>query len=162
VIAQAEKSLFADSVVGLNAQPSSVRTSMSARLDTQWPLLCHIRERLAVLLECDVKMIEDGFVTRYHKGQRFVPHHDSVPEYPALCRRTTALIYLNNLPDDETGGSTRFVRLNLSIRPKRGLAVIWDNHHARMTRDDRMEHAGEPLEKSASHKYVLQFFVKDV
>ena len=68
----------------------------------------------------------------YEVGQEFKAHTDFFKEYelerfstPTLGQRTwTFMIYLN---EPQGGGETRFVEVDLTVKPKLGMAVLWNN-----------------------------------
>ena len=68
----------------------------------------------------------------YDVGDEFKPHTDYFESYelqkcstPTLGQRTwTFMLYLN---EPEGGGETTFVHLGVSIKPKTGRALIWNN-----------------------------------
>ena len=68
----------------------------------------------------------------YEVGQEFKPHTDFFKAYeldrfstPTLGQRTwTFMVYLN---EPESGGETRFVELDMSVKPKLGMALLWNN-----------------------------------
>jgi prolyl 4-hydroxylase len=80
-------------------------------------------------------------------GQRYTTHHDHAEvdsSRPAGARALTFFLYLT---DVEEGGETNFPLLNISVKPKRGKAVLWPNtlshnlHHI----DSRMYHQALPV-----------------
>jgi predicted 2-oxoglutarate/Fe(II)-dependent dioxygenase YbiX len=84
---------------------------------------------------------------RYDPGQQFAPHGDgSLRRENGEESQLTFMVYLN---DDFTGGETVFYeepgKLRLSVRPERGMALIFVH---------RQWHAGAPV--LAGRKYVLR------
>ena len=70
--------------------------------------------------------------------------------------RITLLLYLNDLESGDTGGCTVFPKLDISVRPERGIALLFINlDPATLQRDERMLHREGPL---LGNKYVLQWF----
>jgi hypothetical protein len=62
---------------------------------------------------------------RYEEGQFYVNHHDFIPgdvTRPAGQRIVTVFLYLNNVDE---GGGTYFTDMDITVTPKRGMAVIW-------------------------------------
>ncbi len=62
---------------------------------------------------------------RYERGQRFAPHHDgsfvrNIKERSLL----TLIVYLN---DDFEGGCTSFLDLRVDVKPKRGMALLFQH-----------------------------------
>ncbi len=73
---------------------------------------------------------EPSQVQRYHCGNQFKLHADAFENVPkdhyvrGENRSWTFMIYLNDVPK---GGETHFERLNVKIKPKAGMAVVWYN-----------------------------------
>ena len=94
----------------------------------------------------------------YDPGGEFKPHTDTfeaheLPQFmtPTLGQRSwTFMIYLNQ---PEAGGETHFVDAGLSVQPKEGMAVIWNN----LLPDGRPNldsmHHGTPVK--AGHKDII-------
>jgi len=105
---------------------------------------------------------------RYELNQEYKEHWDFfMPGYPAWDeeiarngqRSVTFFVYLNNLPDAESGGETGFVKLNLKVKPKRGRAVFWYDTLASGKVDERTLHAGLPVLKGT--KYAMNIWIRD-
>lgn len=56
------------------------------------------------------------------------------------------LLYLNDLPPEDTGGATTFRELNLQVRPRKGAALAFNNYRedSPTLGDMRCFHAGTP------------------
>jgi prolyl 4-hydroxylase len=124
------------------ARPSSVfnvpygeeyRTSYSGDVDSYDPFVRKISRRIDDLLGLDPTWGEAVQGQRYLPGQQFKPHCDwffTEAEYwPKEAgrggqRAWTAMVYLNAV---EGGGSTDFTELGLSIEPKPGAILMWNN-----------------------------------
>ena len=74
-------------------------------------------------------------------------------------------MYLN---EDNEGGETRFPQLNISVRPKRGRALLWPSvlDHDPNARDDRTEHEAVAVREGTKfaanywlHMYDFQYAV---
>ncbi len=63
---------------------------------------------------------------RYNQGEYYKPHHDqNSPRSSAWGPRIyTVFFYLS---DVEEGGETKFSKLNISIKPRKGSVLIWSN-----------------------------------
>lgn len=62
---------------------------------------------------------------RYVPGQRFAPHHDGAFRRSGTERsELTFMVYLN---DDFTGGQTAFHDLDVTVRPKTGMALVFQH-----------------------------------
>src|SRR5436190_1729989 len=113
-----------------------------------------IDEMLQILIRegIEQKYAEPSQGQYYEITQEFKPHTDYFEHYelekhstPTLGQRTwTFMIYLN---DVEEGGHTSFVNVGLSIPPKRGMAVLWNNLKADgMPNYDTLHH-GTPVKR---------------
>ena len=110
---------------------SDTRTSSTCNLDTNNELVSKIHNRISTKLEQPLSKGEALQGQLYEQGQFFKPHNDyfSGTAYDKHClqsgnRTFTFMIYLN---DDFEGGGTNFPKLNKTIQPKKGKAVIWQN-----------------------------------
>lgn len=90
---------------------------------------------------------------RYEVGEYYQTHHDYIPyqlERQAGVRIMTVYMYLN---DVEEGGGTQFPKLDLTVQPKRGQALLWpsvldqDPHE----KDDRTLHQALPVIKGVKY-----------
>jgi prolyl 4-hydroxylase len=92
----------------------------------------------------------------YQKGQEFKLHSDYFQsevrpqEYNYYSRQQggqrtwTFQVYLTNV---EEGGETVFPKLEVSVKPKRGMALIWNNLKVDGTANTDMLHASLPVVK---------------
>jgi len=96
---------------------------------------------------------------RYDLEQEYKAHYDYfIPgshEYQVYCqflgqRTWTFMIYLN---DVEEGGGTRFRRLEKTILPEKGKAVIWNNLNPDGTVNPYTIHHGMKVRKGS--KYII-------
>ena len=63
---------------------------------------------------------------RYAPGQFFAPHFDgSFVRGPAERSLLTLMVYLNEPPE---GGETHFVDAEVTVKPRAGLALLFDHH----------------------------------
>jgi hypothetical protein len=86
-------------------------------------------------------------VLRYELGQRYEPHHDygTGDKYSAAGPRIlTFFLYLS---DVDEGGETQFPAIGLSVKPKKGRAVLWPSvfDHDLHLRDARTMHEAQPI-----------------
>ena len=110
------------------------RTSQSASLGYfEHPYFLKIDKKISDLLNLNPFLGENMQGQKYLPGQYYKEHHDFftpfTKEYKTYCewmgqRTWTTMIYLN---DVEEGGETYFKRLNLKIKPKKGLLIAWNN-----------------------------------
>ena len=110
------------------------RTSSSAFTNALGndPIVEKINKRCAVLCGYPVSHVEPPQIVRYFSGEMYVEHWDNYdPEqlsYKLSGQRDyTFFIYLNEPTAGQTGGETLFPKLNLPVKPERGMAVFWRN-----------------------------------
>ena len=106
-------------------QLSSARTS--EQVDCPRRDIPTIVEKMTSLLNCRKEQLEQCQILRYKKGQHFTPHFDgregkfSAGGFVDSARLATLFVYLVDVP---SGGETNFPLLGLSVKPKKGMAVI--------------------------------------
>jgi len=121
-----ERSLAGDGV-------TPVRTSSTSWCNVphcmDHPLFQTVRDRISNLTRVPWKNAEHLQVLRYEPGQFYKEHHDqNSPRYSAWGPRLyTFFMYLN---DVEAGGETRFTKLNISVVPRKGSAILWPSVHS--------------------------------
>lgn len=151
------------------SEPGPARTSFTSYLPAGDPnsesnalrVIDAIENRASMLLGIPVSQIETLQLLRYREGQKYEPHHDYFKNDEKNNRTATALVYLNDLPEN-SGGETRFPELNLSIKPVRGRAVMWSNCVVRgenVVCDSRTLHGGDPP-RSETTKYALNIWAR--
>ena len=67
------------------------------------------------------------------------------------------MIYLN---DVEEGGTTYFKYLDINIKPKKGMAVIWNNLNKDGSINPNTEHCGSPVIKG--EKYIITKWFREI
>jgi len=96
---------------------------------------------------------------RYAVGQQFKPHWDyfipTEPYWPEQVktggqRTWTAMLFLN---EPEAGGHTVFVNVGVSVRPRTGNLLVWNNLTPEGEPNEQSMHQGSPVE--AGVKYVI-------
>jgi len=108
--------------------------------------------------------VESLQVVHYAPGQLYEPHTDALDgcdlshRFYGGRRALTFIIYLNDLDDGDTGGSTRFPALGLNVRPLKNAALVFENYDAHGNEDPRTLHSGEPPKSSA--KYAMNVWVR--
>lgn len=86
-------------------------------------------------------------LVRYEDGQYYRQHHDyngkQIQRQPGV-RILTVFLYLNDVIE---GGGTNFPKLNITVLPKRGRAVIWPNvlNEDPNVEDSRTDHQALPV-----------------
>jgi prolyl 4-hydroxylase len=131
---------------------TEARTSSTSTLHNTDPIVADINRRISEELDVPEDKGEDMQGQIYQVGQEFRHHFDyfTGDGYTNHClssgqRTYTFMIYLN---DVEEGGETNFSSLeNYSIKPKKGMAVIWKNSDGKGTENAAAIHAGLPVIK---------------
>ncbi|CZR49475.1 uncharacterized protein FPRO_15835 [Fusarium proliferatum ET1] len=152
---------------------STWRTSTSAMVSYKDPVSRCLASRLKSLLgnlqHPDTERLQ---IVKYKGGERFRMHNDYLPVHleakqpdgsmKKFNRLVSTFIYIG---DECTGGETYFpdikgvgpgadgdkfsrteTGMGLLVKPKKGNAVLWHNVHQNGTRDERMAHAGLPVQ----------------
>jgi prolyl 4-hydroxylase len=136
-----------------------VRTSYSCNLNVYDALIADVDARIAALLGIDRKHGEPLQGQRYEVGQCFRAHNDFFyidqpywAEYePHGGQRTwTAMIYLG---EPESGGGTAFPLLDLTVAPKAGRILVWNNMALDGSPNGWTLHEGS--EVAAGTKYIV-------
>jgi prolyl 4-hydroxylase len=148
------------STLSYASNDSAFRTSQTADLcHLKAPLALKIDDKICRTLGINVAYSEGIQAQRYDVGQQFKAHWDYFPPDTNIYQRFagvrgnrtwTFMVYLNEV---EEGGATRFTEIDLSIKPKLGMAVIWNSLHADGSPNTATMHAGEPVTKG--HKLII-------
>ena len=136
-----------------------VRTSQSCNLNVYDPVVADIETRIANMLGIDRSWGEPLQGQKYEVGQEFKAHADFFyvdqpywAEYePQGGQRTwTAMIYLN---EPGGGGGTGFTYLDVTIKPRLGRILIWNNMATDGSPNPWTQHEGQPVENGV--KYIV-------
>eukprot|EP01114_Cavostelium_apophysatum_P013871 TRINITY_DN3456_c0_g1_i1.p1 TRINITY_DN3456_c0_g1~~TRINITY_DN3456_c0_g1_i1.p1 ORF type:complete len:335 (-),score=49.14 TRINITY_DN3456_c0_g1_i1:79-1083(-) len=100
---------------------------------------------------------------QYQVGQFYLPHTDWFDPVTAGQhlenggqRYASVLCFLN---DVEEGGETNFPKVNLSVPPTKGAAILWYNTFSNGTVDPMSLHGGNPVKKGV--KYVAVQWLRE-
>lgn len=135
------------------------RTSYTGDVDPADPFVRDIQARIDALLGIDAALGETVQGQRYAVGQEFKHHYDYFLSEHAYWdeerrrggqRSWTAMGYLN---DVEGGGATDFRKIDLTIPPRAGVLLVWNNMAPDGRPNPRTLHAGMPVTQGM--KYVL-------
>ena len=123
-IIQLSKDRLERSKIGSTREVSNIRTSSGAFLtDTNNDLVMKVEKRISSIIGIPVEHGEGLHILNYKPGQEYKAHFDyfaSTSKASSNNRIATVVLYLN---DVEEGGETYFPKLNLSVFPKKGMAV---------------------------------------
>ncbi len=135
------------------------RTSSTHHFDQDDPEVVALQRKISDTLGLDFIHAEVMQGQRYLPGQQYKHHFDYFlprQEYWKRERRRggqrtwTAMLCLN---EPEAGGTTDFAKLGVSIAPKTGTLVAWNNMDRSGRPNPMTLHAGMPVE--AGSKYVI-------
>lgn len=133
------------------------RTSYTSNLKPDDKEVAKIHKKIANVIGKGVEYGEHLQGQKYDPGQYFKPHFDwfAGDAYTRHClasgnRTHTLMIYLN---DDFEGGGTDFPELNYTVKPKRGMALMWTHLKKDGTGDADAMHEGMTVTKGT--KYII-------
>jgi prolyl 4-hydroxylase len=128
--------------------PDPIRTSDGSTI--HWliedPATHAINRRLATISGTSVERGEPLHILRYRPGQQYRPHVDWLP--PPNRRIITTLIYLN---EGYEGGETTFPQTGLTVRGRKGDALVFVSALPNGDLDPLSEHAGLPVMSHTKH-----------
>ncbi|KAL9967088.1 hypothetical protein ACROYT_G025251 [Oculina patagonica] len=91
-------------------------------------------------------------ITSYPQNIGYKNHTDCVVEYnDKRDRFATILVYLRDVKE---GGETKFPQLGISVKPRKGLALIWNSMNSRGECDPTSLHNAAKVIKG--HKFIIQ------
>lgn len=137
---------------------TTFRTSSTASMNPRgFPYIEKIDKRISRHLNIPIQLGEITQGQRYLVGQEFKDHYDffgkgSMKGHGEKWgnRTWTFMIYLN---DDLEGGETHFSALGIKFKPKRGMAVYWQNMDENGVVNKYTKHAGRPVIEGK--KYII-------
>lgn len=135
------------------------RTSYSGDIDTLEPCVMALEARLSAMTGIAPACGESAQGQRYNCGQYFHEHCDWFDTTSSYWRRErrcggqrswTAMVYLNTVDE---GGMTDFTRIALSVPPRAGALLLWNNALPDGTPNPWTMHAARPVVRGT--KYVI-------
>ncbi len=134
------------------------RTSRTCDLIGGEGAIARLDAKIARAMGIDPRFAETSQGQCYEVGQEFKLHTDFFKDYeldrfstPLWGQRTwTFMIYLN---EPEGGGETRFDDLDLTVKPKQGMALFWNNLTASGAGNHFTRHQGMPV--TAGTKVII-------
>jgi prolyl 4-hydroxylase len=111
---------------------NKIRISQQTWLSDNDPFIKDLSDKIKSYTNTNNNYLEEFQVVNYKPGGFYKPHYDACVGNKTRCERMnkegprylTFLIYLN---DNFEGGETIFPKINRSIKPKKGKAVIFQN-----------------------------------
>jgi prolyl 4-hydroxylase len=129
---------------------SRIRTSSGAWLTWQEDdIVSKLEGRIAAITGLPPENGENFHVLHYQHGQEYRPHYDwFLDDQPTMKRGgQRAVSVIMYLAEPEEGGETDFPKLNISIKPKKGMMLLFRNTKPSGERDYDTLHAGVPVKK---------------
>lgn len=145
----------------------TIRTSYSATIDwlSEDPVINLIMQKCCLQFNEPAENSEILHVLHYSIGEEYKPHYDffgGLEEQenfkPEQQRIKTICLYLN---DVESGGATGFPKLDLTVTPKKGNAIFFENINTE-NKQPYIEslHSGEPIING--EKWLATLWIRDV
>lgn len=122
-------------------------TDVHQYLSNSIPLI--YEEKLHSIFKSRIKNIEPPQFLRYDVGDHYDKHNDSESYVKGKLKRVVSrdislLLYLN---DDYEGGELEFTKLQLTIRPKKGMLIAFPSY-------EEFEHKVHPVTKGTRYTIV--------
>jgi prolyl 4-hydroxylase len=142
-----------------DSQDENFRTSDSCNLNRWDERVRAIDLRICDLMGLEERQGETLQGQRYAPGQYFRTHHDffhtdqsywAEQEKSGGQRTWTAMIFLNQ---PEAGGETAFEAAGLTVNPRTGMLLMWNNMDATGAPNLYAAHAGQTVQ--AGVKYIV-------
>ncbi|KFM98766.1 2OG-Fe(II) oxygenase [Bacillus clarus] len=134
------------SKIGASRNVNDIRTSSGTFLEEN-EITTRIERRIASIMNVPAPHGEGLQILRYTVGQEYKAHYDFFAEHSAAAsnnRMSTLVMYLN---DVEEGGETFFSKLNLSVSPRKGMAVYFEYFYQDASINELTLHGGAPVIK---------------
>ena len=115
-------------------------------------IVTRVEKRVSTIMNIPIEHGEGMQILRYTPGQEYKAHYDyfsSTSQAAKNNRISTLIMYLN---DVEQGGETFFPKLNLSVTPKKGMAVYFEYFYTDNDLNELTLHGGSPV--IAGEKWV--------
>ena len=141
------------------------RTSSTAFLPAgrNRDLIWNLESRAVLLASKPRSHMEMLQLVRYNPGEHYIQHYDYFAKEGVQSQRTTSvLVYLSDCSEEE-GGRTTFSKLGLSVGPRIGTALTWENSifdGAAVGLDARLLHGGE--EPINTTKYAVNIWFRSL
>lgn len=147
-------------------QTNTRRTSTNAWCQNECyndPMAQKVVKRLSALTGIDEPNSEYLQLLKYVEGQAYGVHHDYIVHHRERqqgVRILTVYLYLN---DVEAGGGTNFDKLNITVMPKRGRALLWPSvrNDDPNRKDGRTTHQALATEKGIKYGANAWFHMHD-
>lgn len=152
LLIELSKKILVPSTLTIPSADQEFRTSQTANIKPEDGSITSIVDaKITACLGIDGEYAEPTQIQCYQAGQQFKMHTDffepNTAEYLEFAgdrgnRTWTFMVYLNDVAQ---GGETIFPAIEYTIKPKQGLAVIWNNRHPNGDVNHDSLHAGLPV-----------------
>lgn len=117
------------------------------------PLVRNVANRISEVTRIPVGNYENFQILQYDVGQHYRVHHDSSERQKLLACGPRILTFFLYLSDVEEGGETAFPTLGISIKPKKGKALLWPSVMSDdpLLIDQRTMHEARPVIKGKKY-----------
>ncbi|WP_313892951.1 2OG-Fe(II) oxygenase [Psychrobacillus sp.] len=134
------------SKIGATREVNELRTSSGMFFEeSENEIVARVEKRVSSIMNIPIEHAEGLQVLRYAPGQEYKAHYDyfsSTSKAANNNRISTLVMYLN---DVEEGGETFFPKLNLSVTPKKGMAVYFEYFYNDQELNELTLHGGAPV-----------------
>ncbi|WP_438315508.1 2OG-Fe(II) oxygenase [Sporosarcina sp. FA9] len=134
------------SKIGSTRDVNELRTSSSMFFqESENEIVTRVEKRISIIMNIPIEHAEGLQILRYTPGQEYKAHHDffaSTSKTAQNNRISTLIMYLN---DVEQGGETLFPKLDISVTPKKGMAVYFEYFYTDKDLNELTLHAGAPV-----------------
>lgn len=115
-----------------------------------------LNKKVSEFFKIEYSRLESPQLQRYESGQEYVPHWDYFfnGAHTNNNRVSTVIIYLN---EDFTGGTTSFLKLNKSVKPKQGRALYFEYDYTSSLNSLTM-HSGDTVIEGT--KYIITIWIR--
>ncbi|WP_459499960.1 2OG-Fe(II) oxygenase [Bacillus sp. C1] len=134
------------SKIGASREVNNIRTSSGTFLEKN-EIVAKIEKRVSSIMNIPAEYGEGLHILKYTPGQEYKAHYDYFAEHSKAAennRISTLVMYLNEV---EEGGETYFPKLDLSIAPKKGMAVYFEYFYQETSINKLTLHGGAPVIK---------------
>lgn len=130
------------SKIGMTREENELRTSSSMFIEeSENDTVARVEKRISAIMNIPIEHGEGLQILQYTPGQQYKAHYDFF-KVADNNRISTLVMYLN---DVEQGGETFFPKLNLSVTPKKGMAVYFEYFYNDQALNDLTLHGGAPV-----------------
>jgi prolyl 4-hydroxylase len=164
IIELSKGNMFSSKVYSQNEDlyDNKIRISQQTWLNDNDSFIKDLSNKIKSYTNTNNNYLEELQVVNYKPGGFYKPHYDACVGNKTTCERMnkegprylTVLIYLN---DNFEGGETIFPKINKSVKPEKGKAVIFQNVDDNGAIINQALHGGEPVkngEKWIANKWI--------